>query len=716
MKSGLDTFVEEGVLTQNIYTLRQSLGKDNDGNQFIENIARRGYRFAVPVNKIPLNIEENAPVEDQTIGSGKNLVSANFLSNPVENKYDSFISASKSKEFPPDSEIVNSVNVSGLINENARQKNTIRYGLGAGLLALILTLAGFGIYQYLNLSKEKSEAEVAPIEQVRFQRLTDTGDVVFPTISPDGKILAYVRHAENEESVWIKQIDSDSSVQILPPSRKGYSSLNFSPDDNYLFFREDKNGGSIYQTSILGGAVKKVVNNVWSDFSFSPDGKQIAFARRDMKRKLYLLILANSDGSGERELTSRKLPELYTGATGWSPDGSKLIASVMLPNERTIKLFLIDAASGQETEWNNYNWRAISHILWMPDGKNLIISARNLNEPTSQIWMLSFPKGEIRRLTNDLEGYFRISLSADGRKLIARQQKIIIHLWMIDGFNAANARQITSGNRNFDGYSGIAFAPDNKIIFSSPTDSVTNLYSINADGTGKIQLTENAGRDNTYPSVSPDGRYIVFSSNRTGNTEIWRMNIDGSDQKQLTFSENPKQQSQSPFISPDGSEVFFIKTGNDLPSIWKVSIEGGTPVLIKNISDAQSGTLLSISPDKKWFVYHRVMEKSDKDNEEESKMRIGIMPFENEMAELKQFDLPIRRSIIHWSSDTTFDYSSGTFNASELWRQPISGEKPQKLLEFPDRIYNFAISPDGKNLAVARGKLQGDAILITNLP
>lgn len=64
----------------------------------------------------------------------------------------------------------------------------------------------------------------------------------------------------------------------------------------------------------------------------------------------------------------------------------------------------------------------------------------------------------------------------------------------------------------------------------------------------------------------------------------------------------------------------------------------------------------------------------------------------------------------------SFYYSAGTFNSSSLWRQPLDGGNPQKLIDFPDRVFNFAWSHDGKNLAVTRGKQPGDAVLITNLP
>lgn len=160
------------------------------------------------------------------------------------------------------------------------------------------------------------------------------------------------------------------------------------------------------------------------------------------------------------------------------------------------------------------------------------------------------------------------------------------------------------------------------------------------------------------------------------------------------------------------------KDENDNQFIENIARRGyrfAVPIKVSSsASDAQSVSLLAISPDGSRLAYHQVIEKSDSDDDE-SNMRIGILPVFGD-AELKRFDLFIRRPIIQWSGDNTFLYTGGTFNSSAVYEQSIFGENPQKLLELPDRIFNFAFSKDGKNLVVSRGNLQGDAILITNLP
>src|SRR5262249_17960698 len=151
-------------------------------------------------------------------------------------------------------------------------------------------------------------------------------------------------------------------------------------------------------------------------------------------------------------------------------------------------------------------------------------------------------------------------------------------------------------------------------------NNVTDIYSMNPDGSNRVQLTANAG-DNLHPVISIDGRHIVFTSNRTGTSQIWRMDIDGRNQKQLTFGSEQRDSAQYAALSPDGREVFFIKRDARPAAIWKVSIEGGTPVPVSHLNGAAADSFLSISPDGKWLAYHHV--SAGQKPGEENTLRIG---------------------------------------------------------------------------------------------
>src|SRR5262249_17799656 len=385
--------------------------------------------------------------------------------------------------------------------------------LAIGVLVLV---AGFALFR-LSFPPSVNQSRAAPIEQLRFQRLTDSGDVTFPTVSPNGELLAYVRQDEEEESIWVKQIATGSSIRTLPPSRKGYRSLAFSPDGRFLFFREQAEPGAIYQTSPFGGPKKRVVDNVWSDFGVSPDGNQLAFIRRDAARNAYLLMLSTIDRSDEQELSARQAPLDYRGgAPEWSPDGSRLVVAGGVQQQLLANLMTVDVHTGAEIRIETPRWRAIQRALWMPSGGRLIVAARAVDEPVLQLWLIPYPHGEIRRITNALERYCWPSVSSDGRMRVTRQQRVISNLWLFADGSPNKAKQLTSGERRLDGYVGLDWTPDGRIICSMFAGQNTDLFSVDIDGTERIQLTSDAGQDNTDPSVSSDGRYIVFTSNRTG--------------------------------------------------------------------------------------------------------------------------------------------------------------------------------------------------------
>ena len=704
------TFVEDGVLTQNIYTLRLALGPDENGKQFIETIPRRGYRFAGEIKTA--RVGEEVPAANGTTGRAAfggyddDDLSAELLEDSSGSSF-SHVSRSGPAALAP--------LLSPAVSRE-KPRRLIRPVFFTCLALLALTAAGFGVYQLVLRVDNRGELKVSPIEQLRLQSLTDTGDVIHPTISPDGTMLAYVRLGGEQSSVWVKQIATGNAIQILPPSRKGYRCLAFSSGGTYLFFRETADPGAIYQTSRIGGTPKKVAQNVWSDFSVSPDDKQFAFFRRDPARDTHTLMLSNTDGTGERKLRERDAPAGYReGAPAWSPDGTRLIVAGASLQEARSLLLVVDVSTGQETELKTPLWSEITRTLWTPNGKQLIVAARAAGEATSQLWMLDFPDGDVRRLTNDLENYFWLSLSADGRMLVTRQQKILSHLWLLPEGEIKKARQLTFGGRNIDGYVGLAWAPDGKIVFSARSGHSRDLHSIDPHSGDSIQLTDNSGVDNTWPATSRNGRYIVFISHRTGSRQIWRMDNEGHDQKQLTFGEEPKNSAYSPALSPDGAEVFFIKLGSGPAAIWKIPVEGGTPVPVSHLTNATAEGFLSISPDGKWMAFRYVAAQPEARGEG-STLTIGVLPTDGN-AEPRLFDLPMRRPMIQWTVDSTaFDYFAGPFNSSSMLRQPLTGGPPQKLLDFPDRVFNFARSQDGKDLVVARGQLQGDAVLITNLP
>lgn len=225
------------------------------------------------------------------------------------------------------------------------------------------------------------------------------------------------------------------------------------------------------------------------------------------------------------------------------------------------------------------------------------------------------------------------------------------------------------------------------------------------DGGNRKQLTSNSGI-NTSPVVSPDGRFIVFSSTRSGSAQIWRINIDGSNPKLLS---NGVADSQ-PVISPDSKSVIYSSLGRTKPTIWRVSIEGGNPVELTQ----HASTNPMISPDGK-FVAYLYSESSDAFAPGN---RMAIMPSEGGEP-IKIFSYSPAGNVgtrAQWSADgKSILYSTNNNNVTNIWSQPVDGGDPKQVTDFKDSYMSgFAWSLDGKQLACTRGLLMRDAVLITD--
>jgi Tol biopolymer transport system component len=146
------------------------------------------------------------------------------------------------------------------------------------------------------------------------------------------------------------------------------------------------------------------------------------------------------------------------------------------------------------------------------------------------------------------------------------------------------------------------WSPDgSRIVFqSNRIDENSEIYIMNADGTGLVRLTFAPGDDQT-PAWSPDGEWIVFQSHRDGNPEIYLMRPDGSGQVNLT---NDPTEDSHPKWSPDGERIIFDRpVDGDNDEIWEMSIDGGDLRRITN--DPSRDTYSSISPDGTRIVWRR---------------------------------------------------------------------------------------------------------------
>jgi serine/threonine protein kinase/Tol biopolymer transport system component len=573
-------------------------------------------------------------------------------------------------------------------------------GAAIALAVLVIALGSvsFGLYKLIHPSKPVA----APFQTMKITRLTSTGNVTGAAISPDGKYVVYAVGSRDGVSLWIKQVATTSNMQIVPPARVLYRGLTFSREGNFIYYVSAKRGqelvesGDLYQISAIGGASRKLLEDLDSPIGFSPDGNQFAFIRNRLGESA--LMVANADGSGERTIAIRKSPssfgDLLDGGVAWSPDG-KVIAAIAREAATRMNVVEIPSGGGAEKPITSQAWYEITRLAWLADGSGLIMTAADAlpSVISAQVWLLSYPSGDAQRITNDLNGYIGASLTSDSGVLATVQGNRTSNIWIVPNGEAGQATQITYGAANLAGFAGVAWTPDGRIVYHSTVSGAHAIWIMGADGTGQKQLT--IGANAGYPAVCPDNRQIVFVSEGADRV-IWKMDVDGSHPKQLA-------QGGFPQCTPDSRWVVYQSER----SLWKVPIDGGEPVQLTSRGFAWP----AISPDGKWIAAQQFIRIDDPTG-----ARIAIIPIEGGEP-IKVFDVSLEvPGRIRWSPDgSAVTYLSRRDGVVNVWSQLFKGGPSRQLTDFKsDDIFFFDWSRDGRQLLLARGTWSRDAILISS--
>jgi eukaryotic-like serine/threonine-protein kinase len=756
-----DTFVEEATLAQNVFTLRKALARGEEGEpqQYIETVPRRGYRFAARVRERaasanvetltdrPAGVSSRGDLPRGTSESGETTFatgatagagaatetdataspetaagSETAAGNETEGATPRLHSPPTAAPPPPGGETFrraapSSSDPAGAsaraphVDEN-RARETSGHPVRAAILIALAAVFGFGAMVYavfrFSVRPETSAPRPPAFQSMKVTRLAVAGEVQEAVISPDGKYLAYITPGGANQGIWVRQVGAASNAQRVAPAVEGggYGGLIFSPDGSHIFyavFQSRMPAPELYKVPVLGGAAKRVQETLRSPISFSPDGKRFAFLGGGPEPTARVLLTADADGADVRQIPARWPPDVVVGLPAWSPDG-RTVACVygsalnQDPNSAYLGVTSFNVSDGAETRVTPERWLGVNGLTWLPDGSGLVLNGAEQELSPPQIWQLSFPGGEARRVTNDLNTYQGASLTADGTSLVAVQTDRVPNIWVAPGGDAARARQVTSGAGRFDGFYGVSWTPDGRIVYASVASGSWDIWVMNADGTGQRQLTVGA-RSNYGPSVSADGRHIIFVSNRAGDAfNVWRMDADGGNPVRLTSGKGEN----FAHPTPDGRWVVYATlAAGSLGRVWKVPFDGGEPSPVTDVPSSWP----FVSPDGKSVACLY---------DHGGQFKLAVVPLEGgPPSKLFDFDQTFRANVV-WMPDNRgiayLDSRSGTQN---VWMQPLSGGKPVQLTDFKtDGVAAFDWSRDGKQLVAARSAETTGVVLI----
>ena len=436
---------------------------------------------------------------------------------------------------------------------------------GIAIALLILAAASLA---YLKFAPRRTQLNLQDME---ITKLTQSGKASGVAISPDGLYVVYVLREGEKQSLMVRQVATGSDVQILSPDVITFYGLAFSPDSNYIYYtassKENANFSFLYKIPVLGGSPVQLVRDIDTAPSFSPDGKRFAFLRGHPENGQVHLLLANLDGSAERVLRAKPgIPSPETmDRPAWSPDGKTILYSLYEPNNQQ-NLYAVSADDGSARLLYSTH-EDIGQPAWLPDGSALLVPIRERG-PSSrgQLYTISYPSGDVHRLSNDLTNYNLnwLDLSRDGSSLATIESSHTSDLWLLPNGDSAKARQITSGGSPV---AFVSFLGNDQFAYNTDAGEV---YSVSIDES-KPTLVAGSDRHIGFVYGCGDGKHIVYQAVENDQTNIWRMDANGSNPVQLALSKSVA----IPACSPDGKWATFYS--EDPHGSFQIPIDASAP-------------------------------------------------------------------------------------------------------------------------------------------
>lgn len=658
-----DTFLDyDHGLNSAVQRLRDCLSDTSGDNpRWIETIPRRGYRF---------------------IGQ-------------VHWQYDGTTTEASAKEKDA---------VAPQLSTTDRAETTSRAARGWIVAAAIFVLAAIAVA--LLLSHSGVNQRSALFQNAKVTRVTSDGNVDSVAISPDGHYIVFATSTNSKSGLRVRQLSGANSIEIAS-SETSYQNLLYSPDGSVIFYRQfDQTGGTgiVYQIPALGGKPHRVCTDVDSAITVSPDDTRLAFIRHDPPHQMSQLIIAKTDSSGEKVLVTTNYPSALD-FPSWSRDGRHLACTSrqsLLGN--TFDLVEVDVATGKQSVPLLSNWHGIGQIAWTTLSDGLIFVAQDeMGFGRGQLFSLLYPNGTPRKITNGIDSYDGVSISADAQHLATVLERFDSNIWLAAAADLDHPKQFDSHQGNFEGALGLAYRRDGKIIFSSRANGHGTLWIGNPHTGTAEQLIPQAGED-LAPWVMPDGSVVFTSPRVTGKYCLWRVDPDGTHPRQLTSGSDDR----FPVSTPDGRWIFYQSSAKGQSLIMKIPSEGGKPELV---SDILSGGP-AISPDGTLLGYIAVLRDGFKlaiepvDHSWPRRL-FSIPPLMGPLAVIGAIDR------IAWGHNNDVQYINDSNGVSNLWSQSISGGPPKQLTHFDSgHIFAFAWSADFRQLAIARGEITRDVVTI----
>jgi Tol biopolymer transport system component/DNA-binding winged helix-turn-helix (wHTH) protein len=590
------------------------------------------------------------------------------------------------------------------LHQDQAPSHTRRIGGNFWIWCVVLMLAtglGLGV---LSLQSPSYSAAM----NVTARQLTHIGTVssANPAISADGKSVAYGRREENGKfSLWLKTVDTRNETKVAGPIEGELQGVRFLPDGNALAYGVvigEAESATFIINKMGGDAVRLPLPDA-KRVSFSPDGKYLAYFGHDISEGRNFVIVANADGSEPRNVHTRQAPEFYflESYPEWSPDGKRL--ACITENGHSQGIGIVDVENGAEKAVVGADLNDINSIAWLPDMSGFIASASRRNEAKFQLWELKL-SGDIRPISNDTANHWYVGLSGDGKTILTSDRQTDRSLWtapvVINAsgkirVNESQAKQISpvrvDGGEGTEQPVGLSWVEDKSLVFPSEESGNLDIWMIDSDGSNRRQLTADPNVD-TFPVTSPNGKQVAFLSNRAGPLNLWLMDVDGNNQRRLTEGALER----APVFTKNGEFLFFRHWQTGRGTLWRIPTEGGSPSQVIDEVVKQP----SLSPNGRWLVYN---------TDVQGDLVVRAMNA-NELGTLTS--IKVRGNSPRWYSNSSgFAFVARRNGFQELAFFDLNTNTVQPISSFRKDVLSYAWSNNGNNLGLILAETKNDLVV-----
>jgi Tol biopolymer transport system component len=579
----------------------------------------------------------------------------------------------------------------------AARQHKLGIGLTSAIVILLVAAAAYGVYAFLSHNRS------APFQNFSVNKVTETGKAMFVAISPDGKYILSVVDDKGQQSLWLRNVPTNSNTQVMPPEAAQYLGVRFSSDGNYLYFVRGEPGQAVrflYRAPVLGGTAQKLVTDVDTNITFSPDSRSVAYSVMNNPELGKFRLMTYSLGTGEAKTLVTGNMNQAMQDPAWAPDGKAIVCVIFQQGDAISGLVAIDVITGKQNPIFESKDGLLYKPVWLPDGSGLLAlyTGRETNFSRQQIVAISYRDRRARAVTHDINDYSDLSLSADGHMVatVLRQLHFDLFMAAASDLSSGQAHQLTSGAP----VGSFSWTADGQMIL----EQQNTLSLFHSDTGNKSPLTSMQQEGSTFlPSSCVNGRYIVFSIGGHGGVKrvnIWRMDAGGGNLKQLSEGKND----QFAVCSPDGKWVLYSDLSNGA-KLTRVPLDGGKSERLSELPAYG----FDISPDAKLAAFTTFLPNSPK-------KQLALVPVDSpQNTKLLDLQRPVSsfRSVRFTHDGKGVVYPFRDQDADNLWLQPLDGSPGKQITNFKsEHISDFRWSFDGSKLGMIRGHTDSDVVLL----